>query len=354
MQSKLQIVVNDAVASGLPGVSLHVQSGDESVSVVAGVMNKETLEPVTSSSLFHAASVGKTFTATMILRLVDSGALQMDDIIERWLDPVMSAMVSNSNKITIKMLLAHTSGIPDYFGERSSFFMDFAESAGRIWGPTEILGYIESLKGNFEPGTEFSYSNTNTLLLGVIAERVTGMPLGMALRYWVFEPADLQNTFGVFESHGRTELARGYMPTNMFDENSLNVPLPTVGSDLDVSALLYSEGLGDAPIISTPRDLNSFIRTLIDIDTLLSEKLKAQMLTETTAGFGNGLGIFIDDGTNFRHSGGGWGLLSKMMYVTTEDLSFATTANGSFGIYAELYENYIERLMLVLEQHLES
>ena len=356
LQEQLKVVVDDAVESGLPGVSLHVQSGRENIDIVAGVANRDTAEPVTPSSLFHAASIGKTFTATMILRLIDVGFLQLEDPIGSLLDPSMSSMIHDSDRITVEMLLGHTSGLHDYFGN-PEFAINFLESPGRIWSPLEILGFIDNTQNNFEPGTEFSYSNTNTVLLGVIAERVTGLPIGMALREWVFQPAGLENTFGVFENLGQPEAVRGYIPVDFVEDivaefDLTNIDVPLDGSDLDSSVWLHSEGHGDASVHSTSSDLNSFIRTLIDTEALVSGDLKTRMLTEIIPGAGHGLGLFIsDNGLMFEHAGDGLGVSSWMSFSPSADLSFATVVNGSFGTYGDIYSDYLNQLISVLERH---
>ena len=350
---QLQSVVDNAVASGLPGVSLHLQDGAEHINVVAGVVNRDTEEPMTSSSLSHAGSIGKTFTATMVIRLVDMGFLSLDDPIDLWLDSAMSAMIADADRITVRMLLAHTSGIQDYFNN-PEFVRVFAEAPGGMWPPMEKLRYIDNAANNFEPGAEYRYSNTNSLLAGVIAERVTGLSIGMALRQWVFEPAGLENTFGPYEDLGQPETMRGYVPESYYEtfDSDLDIDLPTDGSDLDTTVWLNSEGDGDASVQSIPGDLNAFIRTLIDTDTLVSGELKTQMMTESFPGSSeHGLGLFItENGERFGHAGTGFGLHSWMIYAPSEDLSFATIVNGSFGNYDELYNEYLNQLDLVLER----
>ncbi len=351
LREQLQNAADDAVRDGLPGVSLHVQRNGEHISVVSGVLNQESLEPVTPSSLFHANSIGKTFTATMVLRLISSGFLQLDDPINLWLDPSMSVMITNSDRITIRHLLSHTSGIPDYVTD-AAFTIDFYEAPGKTWSPTEILAYTENLQSTFEPGADYEYSNTNTVLLGIIAERITGVPIGMALRQWVFEPAGLLRTVGVFENHGQTELSRGYVPYSVVANSGLNITLPAEGNDLDTSEWLYSEGHGDASVISTPTDLNSFIRSLVDTEILVAGDLKTQMLSEALPGSEHGLGIFInnEDALAFEHSGGGFGQISMMSYTPSEDLSFATTVNGSAGDYEDIFFSYMTQLYRIFEQ----
>ena len=351
LRAELQIVVDNAVASGLPGVSLHVQDGDEHISVFAGVVNQDTAEPMTSLSISHAGSIGKAFTATMVLRLVDMGFLRLDDPIDLWLDPAMSAMIADSDKITVKMLLAHTNGIPNYV-EIPEFQVAFLEAPGKIWAPTEILGYIENVENHFPPGTQYRYTDTSFLLAGIIAERITGLPIGMALRQWVFEPAGLENTYGPYENLGQPETMRGYLPIGFFEGMELDLELPTDGSDVDSTAWLNSEGDGHASVQSVPADLNAFIRTLIDTNTLISEELKMQMMAEAVPGssqYGLGLQIF-NDGSMIGHDGKGLGLHSSMRYSPSEDLSLATIVNASFGNYDELYSEYFDQLNLVLER----
>lgn len=351
LQNRLQTVADNAIESGLPGVTLHVQRNDEHIEIVAGVSNQFSKDPLETSTLFHAASVGKTFTATMILRMVDMNLLQLDDTIDQWLDPSMSSVVARSDQITIEMLIGHTSGLQDYF-QNIEFLGTFLESAGRVWSPMEVLSYLDGTDTSFEPGTEFSYSNTNYLLLGVIAERVSGLLIGDALREWVFTPAGLENTYGVFENLGQPNTGRGYIPIAFVDNVGIDIPVPAVGLDLDSTKLINSEGLGDAPIQSTAGDLNKFIRTLIDTDTLLPRELRDRMITPLSNGVSpNGLGFFIEDeGSRLEHGGKGFGVHSTMTYSPEKDLSFTTIVNGSFGNYDNLYNQYLEQVFQVLEE----
>lgn len=351
LQNKLQAVADNAVQSGLPGVTLHVQRNDEHIEIVAGVSNQFSEDPLETSTLFHAASVGKTFTATMILRMIDMNLLQLDDTIDHWLDPSISSIVTRSDQITVEMLISHTSGLQDYF-QNIEFLGTFLESAGRVWSPLEILSYLEGTDTSFEPGTDFSYSNTNYLLLGVIAERVSGLPIGDAMREWVLAPAGLENTYGVFENLGQPFTGRGYLPKAFVDSVGIEIPVPAVGTDLDSTKLINSEGLGDAPIQSTAGDLNKFIRTLIDTDRLLPRELRDRMTNPLSSGVSpNGLGLFIEDeGSRFGHDGKGFGVHSIMTYSPEKDLSFATIVNGSFGNYDSLYNQYLEQVFRVIEE----
>jgi len=325
--------------------------GDESLSIVGGVLNQQTAEPVTPESHFQIASIGKTFVATMFLRFADMGMVQLDDPIDRWLEPEMSAMVNNSDTITVEMLLAHTSGIPDYVNGDTGYVADFLESRGRVWTATEALSYIDTLDNFFEPGEEFRYSNTNFLLLGVIAERVTEGPLGLALRQWVFEPAGLRSTYGGLEDVGQSDVAHGYMPASIIAESGLDLQLPEDGSALDTFDFIRLYGFGDAPVQSTPADLNQFIRTLVDTDDLVSGELKSRMLSESfpdSSQYGLGI-VVLRRPTAFGHSGRFFGLQSAMFYIPRFDLSFAITANASNGLFGPLYSDLEGQVFETLE-----
>lgn len=350
LREQLQIVADRAVESGLPGVSLHVQTRRESISVVAGVANRESAQPVRPDSLFHAASSGKTLVATMMLRLIQAGQVGLEDSITRWLDPAMASMIKDADKITVKMLMANTSGIPDYFNE-SNYMEAFAQARGQRWTPTELLDFIHDMELHFAPGTQYRYSNTNFLLLGVIAQRVTGKPFEQALRSWVMEPAGLEHTFGVFERLGQPASVRSYVPDNAFDENSHE---PAQGPDFDTSDWLNVVGHGDAPIHSTPRDLNAFLRRLVDTDTLVSGDLKRMMLTESIPGVSHyGLGISIEnEGRSFEHSGRSFGVLSWMFYAPSMGASFTTMSNGSFGAHDTRFTDHAELLQRVVDRHM--
>ena len=355
-QSQLQSVVDTAVESGVPGVSLHVQQGGISTSVVAGNANRDTAEPITTDSLFPIASVGKMYMGTMFMRFVDMGMLQLDDPIAQWLDPAISEMVTNSDTITVEMLLSHTSGIPEYLiGE---YIVDLAAAPGKIWTPIEVIGYIKDEDNLFQPGEAYQYSNTNFVLLGAMAETVTGGPLSAALRLWVFEPGGLEHTYHPHEDLGQPDPVHVYVPASFSEDESTSLDLgrPVDGPDLDTFEYIDSVALGAAPVVSTPGDMNLFIRTLIDTDRLVSEESKAKMLTEAFPGSGYGLGVMValDDPVNYGHDGYFSGYQSYLLYIPSQDLSFATTVNGSVGTYDEIFDQYITQLISVLLRSLQN
>lgn len=161
---------------------------------------------VTAENPFYCASIGKTFTATAIAILQEQNSLNFNDKISKFLP---AEIIENlhvldgtdySQEITIAHLLQHTSGLPDYFegktidGSPNAMQQIFRDSA-KFWLPAEMIGLAkEKMKPLFAPGTGYNYSDTEYVLLGLIIENVSKMPLHHFLRLRIFEPALMQNT----------------------------------------------------------------------------------------------------------------------------------------------------------------
>jgi CubicO group peptidase (beta-lactamase class C family) len=153
---------------------------------------------------FNLASLGKMFTGTAITQLVEKGKISFDDPIGKyvsadWLNPEIS------NKIQIRHLLTHTSGLGDYFRDA------YLQSAVPIFRDLDdYKSLIADDTLSFEPGTKFSYSNTGMLLLGVIIENVTGEDYFDYLKKNIFEPAGMVNTGGFYKDRPVENRATGY------------------------------------------------------------------------------------------------------------------------------------------------
>ncbi len=144
---------------------------------------------MTPDTVFAAASVSKTFTAALILALVEDGRLSLDDRVQDLVPGLPIAKVPQA--VTIRMLLEHTSGLSDFYRHPK---IDRALLGARDerWTPSESLRYV--VRPYFTAGTAWFYSNTNYLLLGMIAEAVTGRPLADDLHARLIDPLKLDHT----------------------------------------------------------------------------------------------------------------------------------------------------------------
>jgi D-alanyl-D-alanine carboxypeptidase len=200
--AELDVVLNDLVARGAPGISLSVERGGEPVySGTAGVASIEQQTPLTAKHRFRLGSVAKPFTAIAVLQLVEDGILSLDDTAARWLDDPAVGRIPNVDRATLRQLLNHTSGIYDYRDDDGAFVQDafLGPDADwtRVWTPKELLAYADGARHApyFAPGAGWAYSNTGYVLLGLIVEQVTSRRLADELRDRILVPLALENTF---------------------------------------------------------------------------------------------------------------------------------------------------------------
>jgi D-alanyl-D-alanine carboxypeptidase len=190
------------------------------------------------------ASIAKAFSGAVALRLVQEGRLGLDDTIGQRL-PSMPAAWSS---VTIRQLLNHTSGVPDY--TKAQGFIDAAQKdPGARLTPTQVIDFVRSEPLGFGPGSRYAYSNTDNIIIGLVAEAITGEAYPALLQQIVFGPARLtQTSFPV----GRLTLPAPYIHGYVKDEKDDTV---------DVTSLISPSGAwASGAIVSTPRDLNAFIR----------------------------------------------------------------------------------------------
>jgi D-alanyl-D-alanine carboxypeptidase len=149
-----------------------------------------TKEPVTPETPFAIASVTKTFTSALILRLAEQGKLSLNDKLSRWVPTYPDA-----SKLTIRMLLNHTSGLDDFF-QNPKFDKALTKDRTYVWTPEQVLAfdskYFDIVYA--QPGTNWHYSNTNYLLLGLVAERAGGGSWASLVHRELLDPLGLSST----------------------------------------------------------------------------------------------------------------------------------------------------------------
>jgi D-alanyl-D-alanine carboxypeptidase len=215
------------------GAAIRVP-GHRDVFVASGVDDRHPETPMPTTGVFSIASITKTFVASIVLRLVDEGRLALDDTIERWFPDVPSA-----SRITIAMLLSHTSGIADFGNDRPGEMRDLLVSdLGRRFTPEEAFAYSTRLGPSAEPGARFSYSNANYQALGIVASRVTGVALGDLIADRFAGPLGLGHTTLDDGSLVAADAQHGWFTLDYPGDPEADVANgtfdPTVPRDLDV------------------------------------------------------------------------------------------------------------------------
>jgi CubicO group peptidase (beta-lactamase class C family) len=190
-------------AQRIPGIALAVVRDGKIVKAAGyGMANVELGVTTKPESIFQTGSVGKQFTATAVMMLVEEGKVGLDDKISKYFPDSPPAW----KDITIRHLLTHTSGIPDYTSEKTggaiNMRVDYTEE--------ELVKKIAALPLDFEPGEKWSYSNSGYLILGVLIHHVTGEFYGNFLQRRVFQPLQMTSTRIISESDIVPNRSAGY------------------------------------------------------------------------------------------------------------------------------------------------
>ncbi|HEU4948596.1 MAG TPA: serine hydrolase domain-containing protein [Kribbella sp.] len=277
----LQRRLDDVVAVGAVGALAEVRDEHGVWRGTSGVAELGTTRPVPVHGRFRVGSITKTFTATVVLQLVNEGRLRLDDTVETWLPGV----VPDGHRITVRHLLNHTSGLYDY---RLTLPLppkpEFLENRWRTWTAAELAQRAVANPPTFEaPGSAFAYSNTNYILLGQIVEEVTGQSYSEEIERRVIGPLRLRDT----EMPGtspwiRGPHPRGYMPIEL----QRNVE-PQLVDYTEMNPSVFGAG---GEMISSARDLNRFVVALLG-GHLLPRQLLDEMRAPGIEGGKYGLGL---------------------------------------------------------------
>lgn len=256
---------------GIPGliVSVHTPDG-ASWQAALGVSDVATRTPMDVADHVRIGSITKSLTATVILQLAQEGRLRLDDPLAPYFPGVQT------NRATIRQALQLTSGIADYTTD--AFLNALAVAPQRVWSPAELVGLIADEPPMFPAGSSWYYSNTNYVILGMIAEQVTGAPLGRLITDRIFTPLGM--TGCSFPAATDTTIpapsSRGYMLSTTWDRPPTPpAPLPAL---VDVTDFNPSWAAGAGQAICTVDDLVVWARALATGE-LLDADIQAQRLT---------------------------------------------------------------------------
>jgi D-alanyl-D-alanine carboxypeptidase len=264
IRAELTTEVRELVATGPPGAILYVRDGDRVVEIAAGTRDLTTHEPMHGDEHFKIASLTKTYTAALVLQLVQEGMLQVSDNVEQWLPGV----VPNGEHITVHMLLNHTSGLADFDSDPKYLKPYLSGDLGYYWSPRQLIDMAVAHDPLFPPGhtTHEAYSNTDYVLLGLIIEEITGKPLDVAMQQRLLEPLQLTDTTFPTEPGLPAPYAHGYMVIGS-------------GGPADVSGLSPSMSPASGAIIATAADTADFYRALLRGNVVDQAELAAMKQT---------------------------------------------------------------------------
>lgn len=249
LPKSVQAQVDKAAGYGFDGIIVYVdQKGKPPAYYTSGYKNRDTKTPADPHSLFKIASVSKLYTAVSVAKLAYAGRLSLDSTLADYM-PELKGKIEYANKITIRMMVQHRSGIPDYMYTKD-YWVHPKETS------EEKLALIINAPANFEPDKKYQYSNTNYLLLRSILDKQLGYPHFQYIKEQVLDPLGLQHTFGSIHDVNINDVMSGYY----------------VGYDSD----LKTDDVGS--MLATADDVARFIRALNE-GTAFTDKKEQEIYT---------------------------------------------------------------------------
>lgn len=295
-------VVVDENEKLMGGLSIF-KAGEEVYSRSLGFADVENEVIANNKTRYRIGSISKTFTAAIIMELVEEGKLNLDATLEKFY-PEMP----NASEIKIEDLMSHQSGLFNFTND-SEYLVYLEEEKTK----EELLAIFKEKGTVFKPKERTEYSNTNYVLLTFIAEDVSGMTLTQLLKNNITQPLGLSDTYYGGKIGALENEAKSYKKTGTWK--------PNTETDLSIPQ-------GAGAIVSTPYDLNKFFTALFAGEVVTEESLEIMKGNET----GNGMGLFklpFQERMFYGHSGGIDGFSSLAVYYPEEQLSFAFIANGT-------------------------
>jgi D-alanyl-D-alanine carboxypeptidase len=314
----------------IPGVSATIVFPDGTTwTGVSGLADVAARTKVAPDTAFAYASVSKTFTSALILQLIGEGRLGLTDSATRFLPPVWLKV---DPRITVGMLLNHTSGLADFF-LNPKIDRPLQSSPTVAWTVDRSLRYVG--KRLSPPGAAWHYSNTNYLLLGLIAERITGKTLADAIRTRLLEPTGLEGTWYQAGEASRMPLAHGYRFVGT-KRTAKPIDLDD-GSGIAPFRSVVTAAGGAGSIAGTSSDLAHWARALYG-GKVLGPAGTAMLLSGFTKTrnylpgvvYGYGVQAFTIDGhPSLGHSGRLLGFRSAVRHFPIDGVTIAVLTNQS-------------------------
>lgn len=312
--AQLQAMLEEAVASPnttYPGVVLHVSSPKfGSWSGAAGLGEVETKTAMRPHDKFRGGSLTKPFISVVILQLMEEGLFSLDDPMTAVLPESITNKFSDSDQITVRMLLSHTGGIPDFMNMAGP---EIFANLDKIWEEEEFIDFAASQEPWFAPGESQGYSNTDYALLGMVIERATGRTWREEMRTRIFEPLNLENTLlpDINDVTIPGDYAHGY---NDFGDGLVDATEITNASVVGAA--------GGQSLITNAKDLSRFVTAVAAGDLFQDPETLAEMLTFVPWPDGNLLSPYV--------AGYGLGLMQAPFGSGVEGVGHSGDTRGGY------------------------
>ena len=336
------------VQSIVPGLQIAVRSKDGNVWLgaqgLADIPNQAPFEKCTKTMV---GSLSKVYTAVTIMQLHDENILSIDNPISDWLDATMVSKIENADKATIRNLLNHDSGIKDYLSTEhhiNSLNTPFFQIS-----PEEKIEYIYGKSAEFPVGEKYSYSNSNYVLLGIIAAKARNMPFEKVINDYIVEPLGLQITGqGTTDNPIPDDCARSYLAFNNHDDYVETMQFSVADA-----------ATGDGGIYSNTQEVLTFIEALFNnelvspeaLDMMTNEKIASPNQRRIGDQVSYGLGLEIVENSQYGqaigHAGSTSGYWTNTYHFPSNGVTFTIAFNGDTE--SEEYDKLLDLTVEIID-----
>nr|WP_315485248.1 serine hydrolase domain-containing protein [uncultured Undibacterium sp.] len=307
LPKSVQAQVNDAINFNLDGIVVYVErKGKAPEFFSSGWKNRENKIPADPHSLFKIASISKLYIATAAAKLVSKKQLSLDKTLADYL-PEFVDRIKNANKITLRMMLQHRSGIPNFIDDPKFPWANLPTE------PVEVLEFALDKPAEFRPDESYRYSNTNYLLIGLILDKALGYSHHQYVKNEILRPLNLKHTYSLLREVDIGDVASGYY----------------IGYDGDLKAQNFVSPGGS--MLATAQDVGIFLRALHD-GSLLNSNEQAIYSSIYT----------------YEHTGllGGYSSIARYhKEIDTVVIQFVNTSGGDSWMLSEIIYNRILKIL---------
>lgn len=307
LPDSIQQEVNQAIACGFDGIIVYVdEAGEPSEFYAAGWKNRENQIPADPHSLFKIASISKLYIAVATAKMVNEKRLSLDRVLADYL-PEFAGRFENAHKISLRMLLQHRSGIPNYT-DHPDYPWDHPFKNSH-----QTYQLVLDRPADFAPNKKYRYSNTNYLLIGEILDRTLGYSHHEYIKKKVLQPLGLNNTYSLLSEVNPVDVMSGY----------------SVGYGADIKLNDFIQPGGS--MVATAQDVGIFLRALNN-GTLLNDNEQA----------------IYSSIYQFEHTGLLPGYQSIARYhkdIDTIIIQFVNTSGGNMWPLSEIIYNRIVKIL---------
>ena len=313
------------------GAWLYAEKGEIVSKGVLGFRDPENTLPITEDTIFQLASVSKNFTSAAVMLLIREGKLHLEDEVIKFFPEIPYPGV------TVRHLLTHTSGIPDYFDDADWFIRIWKEEK-RVPGNDEILRFLCETKAKpyFSPGEGLHYSNTGYNLLALLVERLSGVPFEEFLQKNIFEPAGMSSTCCCHIRRDGVPF-ENYAQATVYDDEKC---VADIDSEEEGDVVAFDGLNGDDYVYTNIFDMFRWDRALREGKVLTLEE---QQLMYTPGKLNNGEDAVYDedDGQGY---GFGWAVSRE------EEFGLVVSHSGGMPGVSTWFERFIDadRVLVIL------